>query len=83
MTETKTRTWRMRDYGYDANRYDATWFDITAETWEEAVAICLELDRKRVSFTQPITDVRGCSTFAAYVPSPTGGHTKVGCVQVG
>ncbi len=71
------KTWTMEDRGYDCNEHRGV-VDCTAETWEEAVAMCLGLDR--VSFTQPINDIKGCSTFAAYVPSPTGGHTKVGVV---
>ena len=74
------KTFRMRDLGYDANKRDSSWFDVTADDWCEAVALVIELKRERVSFTQPIAP--GSSIYAAYVPSPTGGHTKIGCVQV-
>jgi hypothetical protein len=69
------KTWTMCDLDTPDK-----WFDITAESWTEAVAMCL--DAERVSFTEPINDHPACSTFAAYRPSPTGGHTKIGCVRV-
>ncbi len=73
------KTYRVRDIGYDANQHASPWFDVTAKSWSEAVALLLEVKPKRVSFTQRISEFS--SIHAVYGRSPTGGHNKIGCVQ--
>jgi hypothetical protein len=77
MTATKKlTTWTMCDRGYDCDKF-GDYFDCTAETFIKAVRMLFNDDR--IVLCNPINDVRGCSTFAAYVRCPTGGHSKIGC----
>lgn len=71
------KTYTLRNVGYDANkRGDYPTVSIEAATWQEAVG---EVLGHKISFTQSINPLS--SIHAAYVPSPTGGYNKIGCVE--